>query len=381
MEQITALMDGFVKNRDISGAAVRVSTKDSVVYDRCFGHSDVEGKTPVCADTVYPLCSMTKPIVGIAAMQLVEQGKLSLCDTVDRFIPEFQDMRVLQADGTLVPPKRMPTIFDLLNHSSGICTGSIRYGGMVCAGTDYMMQNTHIGMPLSERVKVYAAAPADCHPGEGTGYSAVAGFDILGYLVEQVSGLGLNDYLQKSIMQPLGIRDLTFTPNAEQQSRMTRIVNRVDGALRDETETTPLWAMMNPLTCGYHAGSGGLLGTLDGYSRISQMLLRGGELDGARILCEQTVRDMAGAATDPELCFEPEAHWGLSMACFDRPEAADRGLAAGSFGWSGAMGTHFYVDPTNGLCVTLMTCGGHLMGGASYVSHALERAVYDSFIR
>lgn len=385
MDKITALMENFIANRDITGAAVRVCKKDRAVFDGTFGYTDVEGKIPVGFDTIYPLCSMSKPITGIAVMQLVEQGKLSITDTVDLFIPEFAELQVAVTDSNgvvrLEKAKRMPNIYDLLNHSSGICTGSIQYGGMVYAGMNHIAQNIHLGMSLEERVKIYASAPADFHPGEGTGYSAFAGFDILGYIVECVSGMQLNEYIQENIMKPLGIRDLTFTPDADQQSRMARIINRVDGVLVDETETTPFWAAMNPVTCGYHAGSGGMLGTLDAYSVIARMLLGGGAHNGVRILKEETVRMMAGKTVKASHRFEPEAYWGLSMACFDCPNATGRSLEPGSFGWSGAMGTHFYVDPKNDLCVVLMTCGGHLMGGASYVSHALEKAVYDSFVR
>lgn len=386
MDHIASVINDFISAEHITGAAVRVYKKNERVYDQVFGFADLEKKMPVTANTMYRMCSMTKPITGICVMKLVEEGRLSLQDPVAKFIPEIRDMHVAVTgdDGevTLVPLKRDITIYDCLNHSSGIGTGPIRpSGGMATASTANVLGNIYPGMPLEERVKLYAQGPADFQPGEGTGYSAFMAFDILAYVIGCASGMDFNTYLQKAVAGPMGIRDLTFTPDEEQLSRLGPIIGKNEGRLFDETETSMLWLLVDPMKCGYHSGGAGILGSLEAYSAIAKMLLDGGVYNGVRVLKEETVRLMSGKGTNLELRFEEEAYWGLSLANFDRPERMDRGLEPGSFGWSGAYGTHFYIDPKNEMCVILMTCGSYLGGADSDVSWVLEKAVYDMFIR
>lgn len=386
MDHIASVINDFISAEHITGAAVRVYKKNERVYDQVFGFADLEKKMPVTAKTMYRMCSMTKPITGICVMKLVEEGRLSLQDPVAKFIPEIRNMQVAVTgdDGevTLVPLKRDITIYDCLNHSSGIGTGPIRpSGGMATASTANVLGNIYPGMPLEERVKLYAQGPADFQPGEGTGYSAFMAFDILAYVIGCASGMDFNTYLQKAVAGPMGIRDLTFTPDEEQLSRLGPIIGIHEGKLIDATATSMLWMLVDPMTCGYHSGGAGILGSLEAYSAVAKMLLDGGVYNGVRILKEETVQFMSGHGTNPELRFEEEAYWGLSLANFDHPERMDRGLEPGSFGWSGAFGPHFYIDPKNELCVTLMTCGSYLGGADSDVSWALEKAVYDMFIR
>lgn len=377
MEQITAVLERSVREGEITGAAVRVYGKQGMLRESCVGFADLEKTMPVTADTIYPLCSMTKPVIGICVMKLVEEGKLSLQDPISRFVPAFSHMPVLdQKTGTLVPLKREITIYDCLNHSSGIGTAPIRPAGASSVGNDSFMRKLYPGMPLEERVQLYAEGPADFQPGEGTGYGSVMPFEILAYIVGCVSGMEINDYIRQNLADPLGIRDLTFTLDEEQKKRFSPIIGKVDGHLVDETETALMWKLVDPQTSGYHSGAAGLLGSLEAYSVIAQLLLHGGEYGGVRILREETVRRMAGNGTDNGLRFEVEARWGLSLACFDHPERMDRGLTPGSFGWSGAFGTHFYVDPVRELCVIMMTCGTHLGGADSPLSWDVERAVY-----
>ena len=386
MERISNVLNGFIRAGKITGAALRVYRKNEVICDLALGCADIAGDMPVKADTIYRLCSMSKPVTGICVMKLVDEGKLDLYAPVASFLPEIRDIQVQvtgnQGQTQLVPLKRDITVYDCLNHSSGIGTGPIRpSGGMDTASTANVLGKLFPGMTLKERVKLYAQGPMDFQPGEGTGYGAFMPYDILGYIVECASGMDFNTYLQKEIVEPMGIRDLTFVPNDDQLRRMGPIIGQKDGVLTDETQTDLLWNLVDPVSSGYHSGGAGMLGSLEAYSAIAKMLLGGGIYNGVRILKEDTVRLMRGVGTNPELRFEEEAYWGLSMACFDHPERMGRGLTPGSYGWSGAYGTHFYVDPINEMCVILMTCGNYLGGADSKVSWALEQAVYDSFIK
>lgn len=386
MDRISSVIEQFIEAEHITGAAVRVCNKDSILFDGAYGFADLERKQPVTANTMYRLCSMSKPITGICIMKLVEEGKLHLYDPIFAFIPSMKYGEVAAVDQNgvqkRIPLKREITIYDCLTHSSGIGTGALRCGTDIdTVSTDFVISKLHSGMTLKERVTLYAQSPLDFQPGEGTGYSAILAFDMLAYVVECASGLPFNTYLQKEITEPMGIRDLTYEPNREQLSRLGPVVGKQDGKLFDDTQTSILWQIVDPTASGYHSGSGGLIGSLEAYSAVANMLLNGGIYNGVRILKEETVRMMRGIGTQQGLRFEEEAYWGLSVAVFDRPWTVNRGLAPNSYGWSGAFGTHFYIDPENELAVTLMTCGTHLAGADSDVSWAVERAVYDMFCK
>ena len=386
MDRISSVIEQFIAAEHITGAAVRVCKKDGILFDGAYGFADLEKKLPVRANTMYRLCSMSKPITGICVMKLVEEGKLCLNDPIAAFVPSIKDMQVAIADESgvqqLVPLNRDITVYDCLTHSSGIGTGALRCGTDIeTVSMGYVMSKLYPGMSLAERANLYAQGPADFQPGDGTGYSALMAFDMLVYVIECVSGMDFSTYLRKEITEPMGIQDLTFMPDEDQCSRMGPIVGKMDGKLFDDTKTSVLWQLVDPVSSGYHSGSGGLIGSLEAYSSIAKMLLGGGLYDGVRILKEETVRMMRGIGIQQGLRFEEEAYWGLSVAVFDRPWTVNRGLTPNSYGWSGAFGTHFYIDPEQELAVTLMTCGTHLAGADSDVSWAVERAVYEMFCK
>lgn len=399
MEKITELMNGYIENQEIAGAAVRVYKNDEIVYSRCFGYADAERQEKVTEHTIFRLASMTKPITAMAVMKLTEAGKLCLEDPLSKFIPEFKEMQAAEqpvdpskyysADPdspvgpiamqheiesmTFVSAKREVTIYDCLSHSSGMGMGAI--------STGMLMEQLKPGMTLKERIKLYAATPLDFQPGEGTGYSAFVTFDTLAYIVELVSGMDFSAYLNQEILKPLGIADITFRTTEEQRTRMSGIFLPKEGTFTDVSGTDPLCTMMLPEFSGYCSGGAGLSGTLDAYGKIARMYVNGGICDGVRILKEETVAKMAGKDVPHASRFIPEAFWGLGLAVFDRPKAAGRGLEPGSFGWSGAFGTHFYADPKNRIAVVLMINSANLGGADSYISKALEKAVYASYIK
>lgn len=398
MERITELMSGYVADKEIAGAAVRVFKDGNTVYDSCFGYANVEKQIPVTEKTLYRLASMTKPVTAAAIMQLEEEGKLSLEDPLSKYMPAFRKMKVAEhridpaeyysADPespagpvamqkeiesmTYVPAKREVTVYDCLSHSSGLGMGAISNG--------ILMNRQKLGMPLEERIRLYTEVPADFQPGEGTGYSPLVAFDILSYIVEKVSGLDYSTYIRESIMEPLGIRDITFTPDEEQADRLGGVYDAKGGILTDVSDTDPMCMMVNPLVCGYCSGGAGLFGTLEEYGKLAQMYVNGGIYNGVRILKEETVKRMSGEGVPHTFRFIPEAYWGLGLAVFDRPKETGRGLEPGSFGWSGAFGTHFYADPKNRLAVVLMASSCNLGGADSYISKKLERAVYETFV-
>lgn len=398
MERIDQLLEDYIARKEIAGAAVWVYQEGKPVYEKVFGYADIEKRRPVTKDTIFRLASMTKPLTGIAVMKLVEEGKLSLDTRLSDYIPEFKERKVLKkpvdltewcqdpeqplgekaleeeiARRKLVEAKHEVTVFHCLNHCSGVGMGPIGNGWI----------NNHITpqMSLKERVKIYGQAPGDFEAGKGTGYSAVAAFDCLGRLVELVSGMSFQEYLQQNIMKPMGITDITFTLNEEQKERLCRLYEYENGSLTDVTDSCPDWQLMNPALCGYYSGGAGCFGTLQSYVKIVEMLYNKGFYQGVRILRPETVELMAGKKSRNHMRFSKGARWGLSMAVFEEPKAEDRGLEPGTFGWSGAFGTHFYVDWVNRMAVVLMVNRSNIGGAGSHVSLALEHAIYKQVSR
>ena len=402
MEQpnkLSAALHQYVQNHEIAGAAALVRKEGRLVYQETIGYADMEKGAPVTMDTMFRLASMSKPVTGIAVMQLAEQGKLSLSDPVSRYMPEFARMKVCetnllpmmyapdansptgqkaiqeQVDAmTYLPAQRDITFFDLMTHSSGLAMGPVG-----CAMMD------RLPLPagsLQERVRQYASLPLDFQPGTASGYSPLAAFDLLGGLVELISGLPFEQYLKEKLFAPLGVRDIAFTLTPDQAERVPRLYEYTeDGKLTDVTLSNDGWGSMNPAKIGYPSGGGGLFGTVKDYEKIAHMLVNKGQLDGVRVLKEATVEAMAGAGMKEKHRPFPGSFWGLSMMVFDDCRTSKRGLTDGTFGWSGAFGTHFYIDPANQLERVLGVNRSNIGGAGSYVSLAAEQAVFEEYLQ
>ncbi|MDO5425753.1 MAG: serine hydrolase [Eubacteriales bacterium] len=396
MNQIEETLKKFVDKQEIAGAAVLVRKDGELVVDFAYGYADIEKRIPVSKKTMFRMASMTKPITAIAVMQLVEQGRIGLYDAVETYIPAFSDMRVCAEKvgmDVYVPDPDSPTgqrakdevleamtyekaarpitIFDLLNHSSGLGMGPV---GDTLA--ERVMERSD---SLLERAVKYASLPLDFQPGTASGYSAVAAFEVLAAVVEQVSGERFLDYLNAHIFGPMGISDITFELNDEQKSRVPRLYEYVDGGLADVTESSVSWKQVNPLNGGHHSGAAGILGTIADYEKIARMLLDKGTYEGVQILKPETVEQMAGKGISHESVMIPGIFWGLGMSVMDEPGKISSSREPGSFGWSGAFGTHFYVDPVHKLDVVLGVNRSNIGGAGSYVSFAVEDAVKEMF--
>lgn len=376
-----------VEAHEIAGVALRVRKSGEILCETCLGYANIDTQSPVTPDTMFRLASMTKPIVGLATMQLVEQGKLQLEDPVELYLPAFRDMlvAVTPAGGSpfahpapeellkglhLEYAKRPITIAMLLNHSSGIGHGP------VSSALSAPVMDFH---SLERNVSILSHLPLDFHPGESAGYSPFAAFDIMGRIIEIVSGETLEEYFTHHIFQPLGIHDLGYTLTAEQRSRMARTYEYTsDHTLRDSTED-PDNAIhkVDAIHYGYFSGGGGLIGSLNAYDRIAQMYLNGGTLHGVQLLKPETVQQMITPYSDQQLL--PGFRWGLSLGVYEGISKG-RWLGPNSFGWSGALGTHFYADPSNQLCVTMMINRSNLLGIINYIYLGVEEAIYRSFI-
>lgn len=384
----------------IVGASMVVRKNGVEVVHTNQGYADAERQIPVSDDTLFRLASMSKPVTAVAALQLIEQGKLGLDDRLGRWIPEFGNMKaakepigfdevqkyvadpdnplmakLLKArlDGVeLIDVGDKITIRDLLTHSSGL--------GMGLVSQQAIEECIVPGDRLGARVKRFAATPLDFVPGTMTGYSAITGFDVLGRIIEIVSGEELDEYVRGHIARPLGTDELGFSLTDAQQGRVARLYEHgADGTHKDVTESDQLWRQVDPGR-GYYSGSAGMIGSLMAYDRFVQMLAGNGAYGGARILRPETVAAIRAERAKHGLEFMPGVVWGLGMAVFSEFGRSGRYLGEGTFGWSGAYGTHFYIDTENDITVTLMVQSSNIGGAGSPLSMKLEEAVYRTFV-
>jgi CubicO group peptidase (beta-lactamase class C family) len=302
---------------------------------------------------------MTKPITGVAILMLMEEGKLRLTDPVSRFIPEFKDTKVAMpkaaparsaAPGATgqqqatepeiytVPAAREITVRDLLTHTAGLESGGAgtREGGRIAP--------RKTSGALAAWVSQLGAVPLDFQPGTQWRYSGLAGIDVLGRIVEVVSGITFDQFLKQRIFDPLGMKDTGFFPLDAQAPRVVTLYRRTPGRL--DRQDTPDWLA----TRTFFSGGGGLWSTAQDYAQFAQMLTHGGEWNGIRLLSPRTVDLMASnhvgdlySQSNPEGARKGMG-FGLTVEVVMDPIAANRRVSPGSFGWDGAFGTHFWVD-------------------------------------
>ncbi len=396
-ESIRIKLEHFVENNEIAGAVVLVRKEGKLVCECATGYADLSTKEPVNKKTIFRLASMSKPICAIAMMQLVESGKAGLYDPISKYIPEFAHMKVckekLSDDAyapdpenptnsgikkeirdamEYVPAQRNLTVFDLLNHSSGLGMGP-----MGCTMLEEIKAN---GDTVQERARKYASLPLDFQPGTASGYSAVANFEVIEAIVEIISDEAYPEYLNNHIFKPMGITDMGYFLTAEQQKRIPRLYEYTDGALKDVSDTDKTWKCMDPLITGHPSASAGLYGSMEEYEKIAHMLLNRGKWGNWQILKPDTVDMMAGKGISHDSRLFAPIYWGLGMSVMEFPEMISSARAVGSFGWSGAYGTHMVVDPKNNLEFVLGVSRSNIGGAGSYVSFAVEDAVKETFL-
>ncbi|MBI5285883.1 MAG: beta-lactamase family protein [Chloroflexi bacterium] len=375
LERITGhLTRNYIEPGKIAGCQVLVARRGHVAYFRSLGHMDRERKRPMAGDAIFRLFSMTKPITSVALMSLYEQGYFQLNDPVHRVIPEWRDLRVYvsgEGEGMETRAPKSPMTFrHILSHQSGLTYGA---GLAQLAGVDlplhpidaaYVAAGVQRGRDdtLRSFVEKLAHVPLRYDPGERWMYSYAT--DICGYLVEAISGKPFDEYLQETIFDPLGMKDTGFFVAPEKKSRLAANYRRAaDKSLRliDDPETSAYLERPALLS-----GGGGLTGTTADYLRFAEMLRRGGELDGARILGPRTLelmtknhltggRDLSQMAIG---AFSETAYEGVGFGlgfAMTLDEVTAGSIAAGDYYWGGAASTIFWVDPKEDLVAIFMT--------------------------
>ncbi|MHA2201941.1 MAG: serine hydrolase domain-containing protein [Candidatus Thorarchaeota archaeon] len=399
LERLTRAMEKGVEAEHFPGAVAAIARKGKIAYFETYGYQDREGGVPMDRDAIFRLASMTKAITGVAVMMLHEEGRFFLNDPVARFIPSFRDVQVA-ANGKLdsgkqakdkdewsgkdkddksskdkkewtqkdvedwlaknnkdrsgkdkesapntVPANRPITIRDLLRHTSGITYPS---------ATIY-----EEGMDLGEMIDRLATVPLVAQPGTTWEYGMST--DVLARLVEVVSGMSFDDFLEERIFDPLGMKDTAFYVPKEKHARLVKI----DMSGSEAKKKTEKWVAGDPYLSppAVLGGGSGLVSTTMDYLRFCQMLLNNGELDGVRILGRKSVEmmhmdhmgDVDLNEFDPKLGYEPK--FGLTFGVRRGPEVTGQLGSEGAYYWAGAAGTSFWIDPKEELVGVFMLNG------------------------
>lgn len=361
---ITATLKGFTDRGDLVGVSALVTKDGKEFYYSAFGHADREAHKPMARDTIVQIYSMTKPVTGVALMRLWEEGKFRLDDPVAKYIPELAGVKVYagtDASGApiLVAPDRPMLIQDMVRHTAGLGYG----GGSSIPAIAKKEEATDLRTPsitLDELARRLATIPLEYQPGEKWRYSYAV--DVQALLVQRLSGMPFDQYVQRTILDPLRMKDTSFYLPPEKRERLAAMY-RWTGPQhfdREPDETAFNFATHHwPMTPGGH----GLVSTLDDYTRFARMLLNGGELDGVRILKPSTVRLMTTSQLDPAitdrswLVSKGRVGFGVDLAVRVDPPASSQEAAGavGEYFWDGMAYTLFWVDPKNALTAVFFT--------------------------
>jgi CubicO group peptidase (beta-lactamase class C family) len=370
LKQIDANIDQWIKEDQLNGATAIILRNGKIVYYKSFGFANKQQNIPMKNDNIFRIASMTKPIISVAAMMLYEEGKFLLTDPVSKFIPEFKNPVVLDKYNatdttyTTVPAKREITMRDILSQSSGI--GYAQIGNATANAIYYKNKiNGGIGTPystLKDVITRLAKLPLMVQPGEEFYYGLNT--DVLGYLIEVISGISLDRYLQQKIFDPLGMKDTYFFLPKEKQARLVSLYTQQGNQtkLRIQDSLISLNGTFSrdfPKTPNgtYFSGGAGLASTAYDYALFGQMLLNGGELNGKRILSPGTIQLMTSNQIGNHLMWGDSnmtRRFGLGFGILT--EYAERTLMipAGSYGWDGMFASHYWTDPKNKMVVVFM---------------------------
>ncbi len=370
LQRISQTVNRYIAEKQFSGAVTLVARKGKVVHFEPHGLMDAEAGTPMRKDAIFRIASMTKPVTGVAVMMMLEEGKVRLSDPVSRFIPQFKDLQV-GTRGALAPIARPLTIRDLLTHTNGLGTSDTAGRSVSSAPLRDATKDT-----LATYIPRLAALPLEFQPGTAWKYSALSGIDTLGRIVEVVSGQTFDQFLKQRVFDPLGMKDTSFYPDAPRMPRAPTIYRRTANGL--ERQEQPAW-----LSKSIFAGAAGLWSTAEDYAQFAQMLANGGELNGTRLLSPRTVALMASNHVgDLDEKSSPNGGrrgmgFGLTVEVVVDPVAAGRRQGVGSFGWDGAFGTHFWVDPKEQIIGVFMIQQGVNAPANRDVENAVMQAIVD----
>lgn len=373
LARLGAVFSGEIERRRVPGAVALIARRGRIGYFESFGQRDAAGGAPMAKDTIFRIYSMTKPITSVAAMMLWEQGRFLLSDAIAKYLPELSNLEVLVERGgeiARVPAERDITIQDLLRHTSGL---TYEFRGTGPVHKMYMSAKVYSRTQSSaDQVASLGKLPLLHHPGTHWEYSRST--DVIGRLVEVLSGLPLGAYFERHILTPLGMVDTAFHVPEQHHSRIAEAF-----AVDPDNGTTVRLAEVRDAP-NFESGGGGLVSTAGDYARFLQMLLNGGTLDGTRYLSRKTIElmtaDHLGAITGAPDLLLPGHGFGLGFAVRLHAGIAAVPGSIGQYFWGGLAGTTFWVDPAESLFALLLI---QAPGQRDYYRTLFRDLVYSAF--
>ena len=363
---VGAAMQEMTAKNEIAGAVTLVVSKDRVLHLESIGFADVAAKRPMTPDALFWIASMTKPVTGVAVLMLQDEGKLSVADPVAKYLPEFAALKTPSGKSANL------TITQILTHTSGLGEA-----------TGPAVQQAHT---LADLVPIWLAAPMQYEPGEKWKYTQ-SGINAASRIVEVVSGMAFDVFVQKRIFEPLGMKDTTFYPTDAQRARLATAYekNKDSGALEPVPARADYGTRDRP-----PQGNGGLYSTGPDYARFCQMLLNGGTFEGHRYLSAEAMKLLSTPQTGdlPTGFFQSDTYgnrganygWGIATCVLRTPhEGVAAMLSPGTFGHGGAWGTQAWIDPVKGIAYIMMVQRSGLANSdASDVRRAFQQAAADA---
>ncbi|MFT4746228.1 MAG: CubicO group peptidase (beta-lactamase class C family) [Congregibacter sp.] len=346
LDRIAPAMQSYIDQGKLAGTLTLVARNGKIVYLNAQGMQDKEAGIPMSEDTIFRIYSMSKPVTAVAAMTLWEQGKFHMFDPIAKYLPELANMKVYvsgSGDDMVVEDAKSPIrIIDLFMHTSGFSYGFSNsevdklYKKMLSKPDELNRDNI---------LTKFAELPLTHQPGTAWNYGVST--DIIGFLVEKLSGKKLGEYMQETIFRPLGMKDTGFYVPADKVDRLTQIYSADKTGQTIVMEKEPVGDFMSDPKI--HNAGGGLVSTMQDYFTFAQMMLNGGEINGVRILGRKTVEYMSSNHLPKNLIPYSKTSqgegYGLAMSVTVDPELAGFMTSKGDFGWGGAASTYFRVDP------------------------------------
>jgi CubicO group peptidase (beta-lactamase class C family) len=359
LAQIAPVLNAYVDSGKLAGVYAVIARRGRIGYEYTYGWSDIERRAPITRDAVFRIFSMTKPVVAAGAMILVDQGKIKLDDPVSKFIPAFANIKVYAGGTASSPVLRAPdsvmTVRHVLTHTAGLPYGLTN----LPADTIFRSANMYnAATTLEQFTDSIARLPLLFSPGSQWSYSS--GLEIIGHIIEIVSGKTLDRFLVEELFEPLDMDDTSFRRRRDLESRLTTLYSRGENG-QLQVVRGGLLAMYEP-EARFLWASGGLLSTPDDFLRFAQMLLNGGEIGGQRVLSQASVAEMMRNQLPPALTpvsgspmMDEGYGQGLAGAVLVDSARATLPGSTGIYRWSGYVGTYFWIDPTHELIAMVWT--------------------------
>ncbi len=354
-----------IRSQRVCGAAVAVLQRGEKIYEATFGYQHPDGTEPLRPDAIFRIASMTKPITTVAILQLAQQGLLKLEDEVSKYIPQYARIPLASGGYNTVPLR----IWHLLTHTSSMEADA---GYRETARYQIPPENNET---IAKAVEYYAKLPLPFEPGTHRRYSGRVAFDLLGRIVEIVSGVDFAEYVRKEITEPCGMVDTTFAPTPAQWERVVGMHNYLDG--KSVTAETVPGCVVEECPVTHPLGGAGLVSTMTDYVKFAQMLLNKGMTPKGRILEPEWIEQMAAPQLPVEMMSE-SVNQGLGVRVITGDGYP--WLPGGTFGWSGAYGTHFWIDPINEIIAVYLKNSRYDGGSGAITAKHFEEDVFSAVV-